>query len=246
MEKDNHTLKISNINSFEPLEELIPEDYNRLCSTIVNKDYNDTIMTILLSINNHAEEIPNEDDYPYFKINQKIKFIPKLNTPSEILSERQLKDLHLSIPYYQRYKNLKLMYSTTKHGTAMKTFYDLCSYNSVSIIVIKDDEQHIFGGYLSEPIKRSDKFYGTGESFVFTFHNSERIHCFEGTTENEYYIYSDDDLFAMGCSDDAFSIAVRDDFLRGSSRITKTYKNTVLAGKEEFFVIKFEVWAFDE
>lgn len=249
MDKINILKKTSNPFLNEEFEEIKPLDHSLcecICSVAKNKDYTDTITSIILAINNHAEDIPNEDDYPYFKENHTIKFIPKLDTPSEILSEKQLREIHQNIPYYQRYKNLKLVYSITKDGTSMKTFYENTQDVPVSIVVIKDDSQHIFGGYLSEPIKNSPKFYGTGESFVFTFHNSERIHCFEGTSENEYYIMSDNEIFAMGCSDDSFSWVLRNDFLKGTSRPTKTYRNSVLSGNEEFFVMKFEVWTFSD
>lgn len=231
---------------FEPLEQIDQETADLICSVAINKDYTDTITAVILAINNHAEDISNDDDYPYFKINQTIKFIPKLDTPSEILSERQLRELHQSLPYYHQYKNLRLLYSPVKHGTMMKTFYQLTEGSSVSIVVIKDDNQHIFGGFLSEEIRNSQKFYGTGESFVFTFHNSERIHAYEGTTDNEYYIYSDDEVFAMGCSNNDFSFVCRNDFLKGTSRTTTTYKNPTLSGSEIFFIHKLEVWTFQD
>lgn len=230
---------------YEPLDSPSQEN-SEIISIIQNKDYSDTLFKVILSINNHAEDIPTEDDYPYFKEDLSIKFIPKLDSPSEILSERQLKEIHQSIPYYNRYKNMRLLYSATKHGTSMTTFYDRVKTDSVCILIIKDDSQHVFGGYLSEHIRNSEKFYGTGESFVFTFHQSEKIHCFEGSNENDYYIYSDNEVFGMGCSDNCFSILVRDDFLKGSSRYTKTFKNTVLSSNEEYFIEKIEFWGFDE
>jgi hypothetical protein len=231
---------------FEPIKPLSIQESELVCSVAMNKDYTDTITAVILAINNYSEDIPNDDDYPYFKENQTIKFLPKLNEHSEILSERQLRELHQSLPYYHKYKNMKLLYSTSKDGIAMKTFYQKTQGYLISIVLIKDDNQNVFGGFLSEEIRKSDKFYGTGESFVFTFHNGERIHVYEGTCENEYYIYSDDEIFAMGCSDNFFSIVVRDDFLKGSSRHTITYKNPILSGKEEFFCQKFEVWTLED
>lgn len=252
--KDNNTNISYNNNNipflnevFEPIKPLSTEESDLVCSIAMNKDYTDIITSVILSINNYSENIPSEEDYPFFKENHTIKFIPKLtNAKSEILSERKLRELHQNIPYYQRYKNLKLLFSTSVHGISMSTFFENTKDYKVSIVIIKDDDQNVFGGYLSEEIRRTDKFYGTGESFVFSFHKGERIHIYEGTTDNEYYIYSDNDLFAMGCSDGQFSLAVRNQFLKGSSRQTSTYKNSCLASNEEFFITKFEVWTFEE
>lgn len=215
-------------------------------SVAMRKDYEDTIMSVLIDIVNNEEDIPGFGNYPYFRVNPVIKFIPKTDTVSEILSERQLKELHMNLPYYQQYKNLKLLYSPSKHGISMKTFYLNTEDYKTTIIVIKDDDQHIFGGYLSEPIRSSQKFYGTGESFVFTYHNFDRIHTFQATMANEYFIYTDDEIVAMGCDDKNFAFVIRNEFLKGQSRTTCTYKNPVLSSNEEFFVHKFEVWTFDD
>lgn len=233
-------------DSFEPIEPISIKDEESIIDVACNKDYQETILRILKAIENYNQDIETYDDYPYFRVQNTIKFIPKLSQTSEILSERQLKELHINLPYYQQYKNLKLLYSTTVHGIKMKTFFDLCSNSSSSIIVMKDDEQNVFGGYLSEQIKKSNNFYGTGESFVFTFYKTARIHIFQATCENDYYIYSDQDIVAMGCSDNNFSWVVRDEFLKGSSRPTITYKNLNLSDREEFFITKFEVWTFEE
>lgn len=45
--------------------------------------------------------------------------------------------------------------------------------NSPSVILIRDLDNYLFGAYLSDGIKNSyGKFYGNGESFLFTFKNS--------------------------------------------------------------------------
>jgi len=216
-------------------------------SVAMRKDYQLTIMNSIIEIANHQEEIPGYGDYPYFRINPTVKFIPKItNFNSEILSERQLKEIHMNIPYYMQYKNLKLLYSATKHGISMKQFYMNTLGEKITILVIKDDNQHILGGYLSESIRNSQKFYGTGETFVFSFHNSERLHTYPATMENEYFIYSDDDVIALGCDDTNFSISIRDEFLKGCSHTTKTFKNPILASGEEFFILKFEIYGFED
>jgi hypothetical protein len=38
------------------------------------------------------------------------------------------------------------------------------------ILVIKDLDGWVFGAYLSDKLQVKNSFYGSGESFVFTFH----------------------------------------------------------------------------
>jgi len=46
----------------------------------------------------------------------------------------------------------------------------------------------------------TEKFYGTGETFVFSFYKGDRIHSYASTGLNDYYIYTDMEMIAFGCS----------------------------------------------
>ena len=52
----------------------------------------------------------------------------------------------------------------------MKTNVTLYHKNN-SILVIKDDDDNIFGAYASECFEPNKNFSGTGECFLFTFYN---------------------------------------------------------------------------
>jgi hypothetical protein len=56
---------------------------------------------------------------------------------------------------------------------------------------------------VSEAFKNKDNnFYGTGETFLYTFYKGERIHIYQSTGLNEYYVYSDNNMLCFGCSYD--------------------------------------------
>jgi hypothetical protein len=231
-------------DSFEPIEYEDVKNEESIFEIFTAKDYPEVMSGILQSIDNYYQDNDTYDDYPYFRVQNTCKFIPKLSHPSEILSERQLRELHAHLPYYHQYRNLKLVYSMTKDGCALKTFYMKSHDVKNSILIVKDDNQNVFGAYASEEFYSAHKFYGTGESFLFTFFKTERIHCFPSTGSNEHYIYSDEKMLAFGCSDDYFSLCLENDFLSGYSKMTQTYKNPPLTPKDSFFVIKLELWTF--
>ncbi|CAB1321223.1 unnamed protein product, partial [Coregonus sp. 'balchen'] len=55
-----------------------------------------------------------------------------------------------------------LAFSTNKHGMSIKTLYRaMQGLDTPVLMVIKDSDGH--------PFKVSDSFYGTGETFLFTF-----------------------------------------------------------------------------
>ena len=64
--------------------------------------------------------------YPYFIPDNSLQYLPKLNTPSEILNSLQLKQLHSNLPDYHKYTNLKLHFSISVDGSSLKSFYNRC------------------------------------------------------------------------------------------------------------------------
>lgn len=246
-QKTNINNLSSEINSddYEPLSVIDYKSSNLVLSVAMRKDYEETIFYTLLDIVNSNEELKTLNIYPHFKAQQSFKFVPKLDFKSNIFSEKQLIELHNNLPNINRFKNFKLLYSFEKDGISFSTFYQKVSGFQQSIIVIEDDMQNVFGVYLSEEIRNSQKFYGTGETFLFSFFKSVKIHCFQSTMENDFFIYTDDEIISFGCEDKYFSLSVRNDFLKGTSRKTKTYNNPCLSYNENFFVKKFEVWTLE-
>ena len=57
-------------------------------------------------------------------------------------------------------------------------------------------------------------------------------------------MYGDNDQICMGCSDDYFSLSLRNNLLDGYSKPTKTYNNACLNNKDKFTIVKLELWTF--
>ncbi|NWH34669.1 OXR1 protein, partial [Chloropsis hardwickii] len=90
-----------------------------------------------------------------------------------------------------------LVYSTAKHGMSLKTLYrTMMGLDTPVLLVIKDSDGQVFGALASEPFKVSDGFYGTGETFMFTF--SPDFEVFKWTGDNMFFIKGDMDSLAFG------------------------------------------------
>ncbi|MEJ1288365.1 oxidation resistance 1 [Cricetulus griseus] len=90
-----------------------------------------------------------------------------------------------------------LVYGTGKHGTSLKTLYrTMTGLDTPVLMVIKDSDGQVFGALASEPFKVSDGFYGTGETFVFTF--CPEFEVFKWTGDNMFFIKGDMDSLAFG------------------------------------------------
>ena len=232
---------------YEPLE-LSSEEEEEIKEEIIiykTNDYKKIMENLTKDINKFKKNIETYNDYPFFRSQNTIKFIPKLSKESEILNKNQLRELHANLPYYHQYKNLVLLYSISIDGTLFKTFYEKSKEYQNTILIVKDDTDNIFGAYISDYFQcLFNEFYGTAETFLFTFFKSNRIHIFNATRENEYYIYSDDKKLAFGCSDNNFSLMFDNDFWNGFTGKTKTYNNLPLSEKENFIVVKLVLWSF--
>ena len=231
---------------FEPVKYLDSEKINSIFEITKSPDWEKTIPELLDTVDKYQTgKISKTDNYPYFTPENTAQYLPKLNVPSEIFSSVQLKELHSKIPYYHQYTNLRRVFSISVDGCAMRSFYDKCENVNNSILVLKDEDGNIFGGYASECWKPQFTFYGTGECFLFTYYKENRINVFNSTGENDHYMYGDDDQICMGCSDDYFSLSLRNNFLNGYSKPTKTYNNESLNNKDKFTIVKLELWTFE-
>ena len=214
---------------------------------IKSPEWDKVVPHVIESIDKHNENNNyNTLEYPYFRIQNAVQYLPKLDIPSDILSTNQLKELHSRLPSYHQYSNLYRIFTISVDGSLLKTLYDKCEGINNSILVVKDDEGNIFGGYASEEYNPNSKFGGTGECFLFTFHKENKIHIYYSTGINDHYMYCDDEQICFGCSDDYFSLALRNNLLDGYSKRTQTYNNEPLNNKDKFVIVKLEIWGFKD
>ena len=219
-------------------EETISEVYK-------SENYEKIIPKLIKAINSKSGENGTED-YPYFNSKNKVKYLPKLDTPSEIFNTNQLKELHSYLPYYHQYASLYKVFSISVDGSALKSFYKKCEGVKTSILVIKDDQGNVFGAYASDVLYPTSTFVGSPDTFLFTFHKEDKIHIYKATEANDHYIYCDNEQVCFGNSDDNFSLAIRNNLLDGYSKTTETFKNKPLNDKEKFVIFKLKVWSFNE
>jgi hypothetical protein len=208
-----------------------------------SNSYSSEITSILSSITSPYNSTQFET-YPYFIPQPTTNFLPHLSVPSSILNTYQIKNLHNNLPYYDQFKHWTRLYCLSRDGTSIKTFYNKAQPGS-SLLIVKDDLGNVFGAYSPEEYKcNPNKFYGTGETFLFSFYKTDSVRCFLTTGENDNYIYSDNNRISFGCSDDCFSLSIEDDFWKGYTATTKTFQNPLLTQNESFTVVNVELWTF--
>jgi hypothetical protein len=79
------------------------------------------------------------------------------------------------LPATQRLLKWKLLYCPQTDGTSYETMFSKCEAYDQTLIFIKDSCNFVFGSFNSETWKDSNRYYGTGESFVFTFRDGNDL-----------------------------------------------------------------------
>jgi len=144
-----------------------------------------------------------------------------------------------------------LRYTAKAHGISMATLYRNLSGFQGTILLLRDDEDYIFGGFAPDAWEPSGKFYGSGEAFVFTFGciasgSDLQVRAYPWTSHNTWCMYADMQVLAMGGGEGHHAVALESDLLHGFSSPTPTFGNPVLASKEEFILRDIEIWSLEE
>ncbi|XP_065154792.1 oxidation resistance protein 1a isoform X5 [Paramisgurnus dabryanus] len=171
-------------------------------------------------------------------------FKPNLNEPSDLLEAEKIEKLAKHLPPRTIGYPWTLAFGTAKHGMSIKTLYRaMQSLESPVLMVIKDSDGQIFGALASEPFKVSEGFYGTGETFLFTFYPEFEVYKWTG--DNLFFIKGDMDSLAFGGGSGEFGLWLDGDLYHGRSHSCKTFGNPMLSIKEDFFVQDIEIWSFE-
>ncbi|XP_054030120.1 nuclear receptor coactivator 7 isoform X3 [Dryobates pubescens] len=170
--------------------------------------------------------------------------LPVLKHHSALLENMHIEQLARRLPARVQGYPWRLAYSTLEHGTSLKTLYrKLASLDSPVLLVIKDMDNQIFGAYATHPFRFSDHYYGTGETFLYTF--SPNFKVFKWSGENTYFINGDTSSLELGGGGGRFGLWLDADLYHGRSNSCSTFNNDILSKKEDFIIQDVEVWTFE-
>ena len=92
------------------------------------------------------------------------------------------RSLRSEIPTRFSLSPLHLAFTTDIDGYSLKTLFQRCEYLSPTVMFVKTTGGHVFGAYLSNPWaeRKACRYFGNGESFVFTLHPSFNVYSWVG------------------------------------------------------------------
>ncbi|GMF25587.1 unnamed protein product [Phytophthora fragariaefolia] len=170
----------------------------------------------------------------------------KLMDPSSILTLEQIAYIDHSLPITSQLCRWFQIYSIEANGSSLETLLILAKKQSPTLLVVKDAEGNVFGGFASDEWHRAFHYYGTGESFLFTFANSSTAGGFmkyQWSRKNSYFMLCSDESLIMGGGGN-FGLFLDSDLSRGTSGACETYNSPPLTTSQEFSCVHVELWGF--
>jgi LysM repeat protein len=180
------------------------------------------------------------------EIENEYKTLPTLMNKSTILKEDNLRKLNITLIPRAIGFSWILSFSTEINGFSLLSLYrSLADVEGPCLFVVMDTNRNIFGAMTASKVFQSDhQFYGTGESFLYTFSPSFKV--FKWTGENNFFTRGLVDSLAFGCSEGHHGLWFDGDLLNGHSQKCQTYDNEHLATTEYFTIASLEVWTFSD
>ena len=174
--------------------------------------------------------------------------LPKLVGTASLLDQRLLRELNYLLPSRTVGHDLWLVYSSFVHGISLRTMYrNMEGCTGPILFVLRDNQQWVFGGVVSCPLRVSEHYYGTGESFMFRVERqSQKVQPFYWTGCNTFIVKGDDDSISFGGGNGKPALWLDGDFYNGSSFPCNTFDNSQLSCSEDFLCTGFESWGFVE
>uniref|UniRef100_A0A3P9JXU8 TLDc domain-containing protein n=1 Tax=Oryzias latipes TaxID=8090 RepID=A0A3P9JXU8_ORYLA len=170
--------------------------------------------------------------------------LPMLMDSSQLLEDTHIEKLACSLPARVQGYPWRLVYSTEKHGSSLKTLYrNVADVDSPVLLVIRDMDYQIFGGFSTHPFRVSEHCYGTGETFLYSF--CPELKVYRWTGENSYFVKGDIDSLHMGGGGGHLGLWLDADLFRGTTTRCATFNNQPLSFQQDFSIHSLEVWAFE-
>lgn len=193
---------------------------------------------------------------------------PNVIGTSKILSTSHFQAIQNAVPARYRWDSFTLLYDLDAHGESVNTFFTRCRDKGQTILVCLTDKDEILGGFASESWQSTAKYYGTGETFVFTF--SPRFVKYRWSRKNNFFLSSSTSDVAVPeavCAESfvrdhlgygssasvvafgggsGYALSLNERFREGTSSACETFDSPPLLGESRriFTVARLEVWGF--
>ncbi|CAN4109479.1 unnamed protein product [Withania somnifera] len=143
----------------------------------------------------------------------------------------------------------RLLYHSTVHGLSFNTFLgNISNDKGPTLLIIKDKEGYIYGGYASQPWERHADFYGDMKSFLFQLYPRASVFRPTGANSNLQWCainFSSESIpngIGFGGRVNHFGLFISANFDQGHTFTCTTFGSPSLSQTQKIFPEVIECW----
>lgn len=199
------------------------------------------------------EELDEVDDSPFPILGVSD------NNADGLLRTRLMEALRGFLPYAVSEENFWLKYRMSRNGSSLLTLQESIRASQFTLLVIKakGEDDCIFGCFTSSPWRRSTKWFGSGQSFLFKYSKGE-LGVYPFTDSDELVQYCTTEMMAAGGGDwkkdgspfgkgqkNGIGLLLDKNLVKGETYSCATFCNPRLCSKadNEFTIDDIEAWS---
>ncbi|KAK6186560.1 hypothetical protein SNE40_008575 [Patella caerulea] len=143
----------------------------------------------------------------------------------------------------------RLLFSNCLYGDSFVQLIQRIVCHGPTVVIVKDKNGHIFGGFASESWKKNSNFYGDSNCYLFQI--KPHLSVFTPTGYNQHYLYYNQHVTTLpnglgfGGQLEYFGLWIDESFSSGHSKAgpkNTTYGSPQLSITPEFEIDTIEVW----
>ncbi|XP_070575845.1 MTOR-associated protein MEAK7-like isoform X2 [Ptychodera flava] len=140
----------------------------------------------------------------------------------------------------------RLLFSNRLHGESFNTMAQNIMNEGPSLLIVKDHDGHVFGGFAADSWEPNARFYGSARSFLFSL--APVMEIYESSGENDRYQYFNlktttlPSGLGFGGHFEYFGLWIDGSFGKGHCLPSTTYNNEQMSYDEQFKIDTLEVW----
>lgn len=202
----------------------------------------------MMNNNNNNDQVYEKEMLP--KIGSKVMALDE-NTLGLSITDRQFFTLWNWLPARFQLYSPKLLFTTDDHGTSLTTFFNRCQEYEQTVVIVKTSDDDLFGVFCScswqERLNKHTKFFGTGETFVFTLNPKKckypwvGMHRQDVKPKESMFLSADAKYIVVG-GGGGQAIRFDDNLQTGRTEHCQTFDNPPLASSQDFICRVVEVY----
>jgi hypothetical protein len=150
--------------------------------------------------------------------------------------------LRLSLGFKFRNKTWELLFQSKINGTSFRNLVQKSNRHSTLVLFILTVDDYLFGCFLNTRIEYKGRYYGNGETFVFTF--VPEIRKYPASMKNNFFVSFTNTDFMIGGNGTAIHMQRFLEF--GFSSPSETFDSPQLTRNPRFEILNVELWSLNE